>query len=46
MVRDVIWCVWAGVDVVWQFAEAFVVLPMVVPVPEQLVLLVPGVVYV
>jgi len=33
------------VDVVWQFAETFVVLPTVVPVPEQSVLLVPAVVY-
>jgi hypothetical protein len=45
-VRHVLCAVSAGVDVVRQFAEAFVVLPQVVAVPEQFVLLSPGVVIV
>lgn len=37
VVRDVTWWVCAGVEVVWQFAVAVVVLPTIVPVPTQFV---------
>jgi hypothetical protein len=46
IVLVVIWFVCGGIEVVWQLAATVVVPPLVVPVPEQFVLLVPGVVYV